>query len=166
MSDIPSKQERIRENKRRHRARKKEYVEELERKLRDYQQQGVQAAPETQVAALRVVEQNIRPRELLRRIGVDDCTIQAWLQGRSHGFTEDMLAGRRNRTKMLWKLVKTLTQDLNIVSSGDMTCVYTFGLKIARIIYEVTCGLIRPSHQDALQNNPPSILPVTFRANL
>ncbi|KAF3169470.1 hypothetical protein EYR41_007685 [Orbilia oligospora] len=88
MSDTPSKQrvqERICENKRRDRARKKEYVEELERKLRDYQQQGVQAVPEIQVAALRVVEQNIRLRELLRRVGVDDCTIQAWLQGRSHG---------------------------------------------------------------------------------
>ncbi|KAK6535840.1 hypothetical protein TWF281_000090 [Arthrobotrys megalospora] len=84
MSDRPSKQrvqERIRENKRRHRARKKEYVEELERKLRGYQQQGVQAAQEIQVAALRVVEQNIRLKELLRRVGVDDCTIQAWLQG-------------------------------------------------------------------------------------
>ncbi|KAF3309146.1 hypothetical protein TWF173_011379 [Orbilia oligospora] len=101
MSDIPSRQrvqERIRESKRRHRTRKKEYVEELERKLRDYQQQGVQAAPEVQVAALRVVEENIRLRELLRRVGVDNCT----LQGRSHGFiiTEDMLAGRRNRSRL------------------------------------------------------------------
>ncbi|KAK6508107.1 hypothetical protein TWF506_010212 [Arthrobotrys conoides] len=84
MSDTPSKQriqERIRENKRRHRARKKEYVEELERKLRDYHQQGVQATQEIQEAALRVVKQNLQLKGLLKHVGVDDYTIQEWLQG-------------------------------------------------------------------------------------
>ncbi|KAK6527539.1 hypothetical protein TWF694_004522 [Orbilia ellipsospora] len=84
MADFSSNQQgqqRIRDNKRRYRARKKEYVEEIERKLQDYQQQGIQASREIQVAALRVVEENTRLKELLRHVGVDDCTIQAWLQG-------------------------------------------------------------------------------------
>lgn len=56
-------------------------MEELEHKLRTYEQQGVRATQEIQAAALQVVEQNIRLKKLLRSVGVDDSTVQAWLQG-------------------------------------------------------------------------------------
>ena len=49
---------RIRNNQRRSRARRKEYIQELEDKIRMYEQQGVQVAKEIQEAARAVVEEN------------------------------------------------------------------------------------------------------------
>ena len=49
---------RIRNNQRRSRARRKEYVQELEDKIRVYEQQGVQVTKEIQEAARAVVEEN------------------------------------------------------------------------------------------------------------
>lgn len=49
---------RIRNNQRRSRARRKEYIQELEDKIRVYEQQGVQVTKEIQEAARAVVEEN------------------------------------------------------------------------------------------------------------
>ena len=49
---------RVRDNQRRSRARRKEYVQELEAKVRHYENQGVQAAKEIQDAARVVLEEN------------------------------------------------------------------------------------------------------------
>ena len=49
---------RVRDNQRRSRARRKEYVQELEAKVRHYEKQGVQAAKEIQDAARVVLEEN------------------------------------------------------------------------------------------------------------
>ena len=49
---------RIRDNQRRSRARRKEYVQELEAKVRHYEKHGVQAAKEIQDAARVVLEEN------------------------------------------------------------------------------------------------------------
>jgi hypothetical protein len=62
---------RLRDNKRRYRARQKEYTAELERKLRELQQQGVQATIEVQRSERKVARENHRLRELLRHVGVD-----------------------------------------------------------------------------------------------
>ncbi|KAF2623817.1 hypothetical protein BU25DRAFT_349156 [Macroventuria anomochaeta] len=70
---------RARDNKRRHRARQKEYVLELERKVAMTREQGVQATKEVQSAAQRVVRENARLRDLLRRMGYTDRTIDAWV---------------------------------------------------------------------------------------
>lgn len=71
---------RIRDNKRRHRARQKEYISDLERRLAEVREQGVQATKEVQLAAQRVSKQNVRLRELLRRTGFDDGFIDAWVR--------------------------------------------------------------------------------------
>ncbi|KAH8656300.1 hypothetical protein BGZ61DRAFT_309996, partial [Ilyonectria robusta] len=57
------------ENKRRYRARRKEYVADLERMLKEARERGVQATKEVQLAAQQVVQENARLRELLGLAG-------------------------------------------------------------------------------------------------
>jgi hypothetical protein len=71
---------RIRDNQRRSRARKKEYVQELEQRLRVYEQQGVEASTEIQQAARRVVGENRKLRFLLNEQGINDSSIESYLQ--------------------------------------------------------------------------------------
>ncbi|KIW13671.1 hypothetical protein PV08_08862 [Exophiala spinifera] len=72
---------RHRENKRRYRARRQEYVADLERRLADGRQQDVAAMREVQVAAQKVVNENARLRALLQVSGVEDKVIESWLHG-------------------------------------------------------------------------------------
>lgn len=65
----------MRDNKRRHRARQKEYTAELEAKVRTLQQDGVRATIEVQQAAKKVIHENTRLRALLRSVGMDEDTI-------------------------------------------------------------------------------------------
>ena len=71
---------RLRDNKRRHRARQKEYVLDLERRLVETREQGIQATKEVQIAAQRVVRQNAGLRDLLQRIGYTENAINGWLK--------------------------------------------------------------------------------------
>ncbi|KAF4337479.1 bZIP transcription factor domain protein [Fusarium beomiforme] len=61
---------RIRDNQRRSRARHKEYVESLEKKLKDFERRGVEATLEMQQAARSVAIENSRLRMLLSYRGV------------------------------------------------------------------------------------------------
>src|ERR1700760_1545431 len=77
---------RIRDNQRRSRARRKEYVQELEAKYRETEAKGVQASAEMQQAARKVVdenkqlrEENLKLRSLLHQIGMPDPDIQRHL---------------------------------------------------------------------------------------
>lgn len=54
---------RVRENQRRSRARRKEYLEELEARLRSYESLGVQASIDMQLSARAVLAENARLRE-------------------------------------------------------------------------------------------------------
>ncbi|KAF2188550.1 hypothetical protein K469DRAFT_703135 [Zopfia rhizophila CBS 207.26] len=83
---VPSHQEknserasRVRDNKRRHRARQKEYVLDLERRLADAREQGIQATKEVQFAAQRVARENAKLRDLLRQTGYTDNAIDTWV---------------------------------------------------------------------------------------
>lgn len=71
---------RVRDNKRRHRARHKEYVLDLERRVAEARERGIQATKEVQFAAQRVSRENAKLRDLLRRIGCTDNAIDAWVQ--------------------------------------------------------------------------------------
>ncbi|KAL2169285.1 hypothetical protein VTG60DRAFT_6288 [Thermothelomyces hinnuleus] len=75
--------DRIRDNQRRSRARKREYIQELEQRLRLAEQRGVQASLELQAAARQVAEENKKLRLLLRLHGVSDRSIDAYLAGES-----------------------------------------------------------------------------------
>lgn len=69
---------RIRDNQRRSRARRKEYLQELETKLRNCEQLGVEASTEIQAAARRVLDENKRLRALLKEKGVSEVEIDAF----------------------------------------------------------------------------------------
>ncbi|KAI9776597.1 MAG: hypothetical protein M1839_009501 [Geoglossum umbratile] len=96
---------RLRENKRRHRARQKEYTTDLERQLRELKQEGVRATIEVQIEARKVVKENKRLRELLRQAGVEDEVVEKRLRedegerdcGRRRGYVggkDDSVCGR------------------------------------------------------------------------
>ncbi|EFQ97360.1 hypothetical protein MGYG_00399 [Nannizzia gypsea CBS 118893] len=68
---------RVRENKRRHRLRQREYVADLERRLAEAREQGIQASKEVQAAARRVAWENSRLRQILRDRGLGDNAINA-----------------------------------------------------------------------------------------
>jgi hypothetical protein len=71
---------RIRDNQRRSRARRKEYLQELEARLRQCELQGIEASAEIQLAARRVADENKKLRMLLNQNGVGDDNIKAYLQ--------------------------------------------------------------------------------------
>jgi hypothetical protein len=73
-----AKTSRLTENKRRYRARQKEYVSDLERRLTEIQERGVQATREVQLAGRQVVLENGRLRKLLRLAGFCDQDIDVW----------------------------------------------------------------------------------------
>jgi len=77
----PSAAIRLRENQRRSRLRKKEYLTSLETRVRECERLGVAATVEVQKAARRVVWENSRLRELLRVKGVGEDEVEKWLQG-------------------------------------------------------------------------------------
>lgn len=76
---------RIRENQRRSRARRKEYLQELEGRWRRCEQAGAEASSELQAAARRVADENKKLRALLRERGVRDDDVAAYLARASGG---------------------------------------------------------------------------------
>lgn len=73
---------RIRDNQRRSRARRKEYLQELEAKYRSCEQSGMEASAEIQAAARKVVEENRKLRQLLKRQGMSDPEIDGFIVDR------------------------------------------------------------------------------------
>ncbi|KAF1347999.1 hypothetical protein BDV97DRAFT_298634, partial [Delphinella strobiligena] len=69
---------RIRDNQRRSRARRKEYLQELESKNRVCEAIGVEASAEIQAAARRVLDENTRLRQLLKQHGLSDADIDGF----------------------------------------------------------------------------------------
>jgi len=68
---------RLRNNKRRHRQRKREYVDDLERRLLKAHADGIQATKEVQAAARRVVWENSRLRQILHDQGLSTDAIDS-----------------------------------------------------------------------------------------
>ncbi|CAO2654569.1 Nn.00g113020.m01.CDS01 [Neocucurbitaria sp. VM-36] len=86
MSDLRTSQKaqnlaRIRDNQRRSRARRKEYLQELETKLRSCEQVGIEASSEIQSAARRVLDENRKLRALLHERGVSEPEVVVALGG-------------------------------------------------------------------------------------
>ncbi|OAA72348.1 hypothetical protein ISF_01421 [Cordyceps fumosorosea ARSEF 2679] len=81
--------ERIRENQRRSRARRKEFVEAMQRRLDEYEKQGVEATLQMQQAARTVAIENSRLRLLLARRGVTDHEVDKFLAMFETGIPRD-----------------------------------------------------------------------------
>ncbi|KIH89547.1 hypothetical protein SPBR_07441 [Sporothrix brasiliensis 5110] len=84
---------RIRDNQRRSRARRKEYQQELEQRVRAFEEQGVEASTEVQHAARRVADENKKLRRLLQQSGVSHAAVEAYLHGGSVGDVDDIDTG-------------------------------------------------------------------------
>ncbi|KAK9390369.1 hypothetical protein V1515DRAFT_590135 [Lipomyces mesembrius] len=92
---------RIRENQRRSRARKREYVADLETKIRSCQEEGLQLNIQIQRTARRVVDENRKLRELLSKVGVDDRMVEDWLRNKESGEYEIGPARRKEEEDIL-----------------------------------------------------------------
>ncbi|TKW55179.1 hypothetical protein CTA1_11979 [Colletotrichum tanaceti] len=71
---------RIRDNQRRSRARHKEFVDELQRKVQEYEKRGIEASLQMQKAARDVAIENSRLRALLASRGVTNDQVDAYLR--------------------------------------------------------------------------------------
>ncbi|KAK2040039.1 hypothetical protein LZ31DRAFT_558233 [Colletotrichum somersetense] len=71
---------RIRDNQRRSRARHKEFVDELQRKVQEYEKRGIEASLQMQRAARDVAIENSRLRALLASRGVSSDQVDAYLR--------------------------------------------------------------------------------------
>ncbi|OJD09905.1 hypothetical protein ACJ73_10027, partial [Blastomyces percursus] len=76
---------RIRDNQRRSRARRKEYQQDLERRVQKFEQQGVQATIEVQAAARKVARENTLLRSLLKLKGVATAEIDEYIANANGG---------------------------------------------------------------------------------
>lgn len=71
---------RIRENQRRSRTRRKEYIQQLEQRLRSFEKLGVAATQDVQKAGRKVAAENISLRSLLMIHGVTEIQIEEYLR--------------------------------------------------------------------------------------
>ncbi|BCS17366.1 uncharacterized protein APUU_10194A [Aspergillus puulaauensis] len=70
---------RIRDNQRRSRARRREYIQDLEHRLQKFEAHGVQVTQEIQAAGRKVAVENTLLRALLQLHGVSDHDIEGYL---------------------------------------------------------------------------------------
>jgi hypothetical protein len=107
----------LRENKRRNRARQKEYTADLERRLREFEQDGIRATIEVQSAAKKVAEENTYLRELLLALGLDQSAINEWVTARRR-CSGDAMESTRKRCRKRATREKTCNKAQEGESSG------------------------------------------------
>jgi hypothetical protein len=122
---------RIRDNQRRSRARRKEYLQELEQRLRLCELQGIEASAEIQAAARKVAEENKLLRQLLRDNGVGNERINAYLLSGASTSAESSSSQAPQPTGGPGKAVRSLEHllgprrpchmDSTVVSAGGST---------------------------------------------
>ncbi|KAF2421112.1 hypothetical protein EJ08DRAFT_683112 [Tothia fuscella] len=94
---------RLRENKRRHRARQKEYVQDLERRVAQAQEQGMQATIAMQLTAQRVASENVRLRSFLRELGISDTIVESWVSKDTSAGTKPLCPGSKPQMEKMVK---------------------------------------------------------------
>ncbi len=85
---------RVRENQRRSRARRKEYLEELQARLRSYESFGVQASVDIQLSARAVLAENARLREENARLKIENEKLNQELEERTEQSIDNVSADR------------------------------------------------------------------------
>ncbi|KAJ5890724.1 uncharacterized protein N7473_006952 [Penicillium subrubescens] len=84
---------RARDNQRRSRARRKEYIQHLEQRLRSFESQGVVASQEIQQAGRKVANENSLLRSLLLLRGVTQDEIEDFLKSHAEHTTPRVIVG-------------------------------------------------------------------------
>ncbi|KAF1944412.1 hypothetical protein EJ02DRAFT_398647 [Clathrospora elynae] len=128
---------RIRDNQRRSRARRKEYLHELEAKLRSCEQVGIEASSEIQGAARKVLDENRKLRSMLQERGVSEPEVLAALGGPPDRLYDQISA----------------TSNLNAM----------LGRRITNSMLSSTSSLL-PSHTraDSMPRHMPSVPPIAI----
>ena len=88
---------RVRENQRRSRARRKEYLEELEARLRNYESLGVQASMDIQLSARAVLAENARLREENAQLRIENDKLNQVLEGKPEQSIDNVPADMESR---------------------------------------------------------------------
>ncbi|EGO53228.1 hypothetical protein NEUTE1DRAFT_143032 [Neurospora tetrasperma FGSC 2508] len=91
--------QRVRENQRRSRARREELMRDLQRRLDEQEQLGVQATFEMQQAARQVAHENKRLRALLSQKGVSDAEVEEFLGRGDPDLIDNQLVQNRLLTR-------------------------------------------------------------------
>lgn len=163
-STPPASANRIRDNQRRSRARRKAHLEDVQRSLRLCQAQGVEAAAEIQRAARKVAEENRALRMLLRRVGVEDGRVEEFLRemGGSQGIGAERVTGgavdeleevmRPRRAACLGDGEEAL-EAVAAMASGDDERTAAEGLGLLRSQMSAEPGILSPS-MDAVATEP------------
>jgi len=121
---------RIRDNQRRSRARRKEYLQELEARLRQCELQGIEASSEIQQAARGVADENKKLRRLLAQHGVGDDSVEAFLQSDAMSGQDTMMGGQfdnRSRSGAVQNLEHLLTTRKQCCVDGSEPVATTMG---------------------------------------
>lgn len=87
-NDTPSST-RIRDNQRRSRIRRAEHLQSLQKRVQEYERQGVAATLEIQRAARKVAQDNVRLRALLALHGVSSEQVESFLRSSDEGSTPE-----------------------------------------------------------------------------
>lgn len=136
----------------RSRARRKEYLHELEAKLRSYEQIGIEASSEIQYAARKVLEENRKLRSLLHGRGVSEAEIIAALESTSDRHYKHTSAATRLHA-MLESRVNTNTAS----STSSPLPSYTRADSLSQHVPSVPHATIPSARPTALScNDSPS----------
>ena len=107
---------RIRDNQRRSRARRTEYIQDLEKRLHKYQTEGIHATREVQEAGRKVAVENSLLRSLLILHGVSDQRVQEYLRANT---ADIFLPMPRSENVQEARSHLGQTPRLGIVDSGE-----------------------------------------------
>ncbi|KAL6710195.1 hypothetical protein ACN47E_009986 [Coniothyrium glycines] len=157
MTDIRSSHKaqnlaRIRDNQRRSRARRKEYLQELEAKLRNCEQVGIEASSEIQSAARRVLDENRKLRTLLHERGVSENEVVAALGGHPDRSYDQLSTG-----PMLSAMLDRRITSHVMSSTSSPAPPHTRAVSMPRHLPSVPRIAIPVSHTTALScNDTPS----------
>ncbi|KAH6677071.1 hypothetical protein B0J14DRAFT_635830 [Halenospora varia] len=114
---------RIRDNQRRSRARRKEYLQQLETRLRQCELQGIEASSEIQMAARNVVDENKKLRSLLAQYTVGDGSVKAYLQ--SSGMCDTLIGDQFGSSSGAVQILEHLLQTRKTCCGDDIAPMIT-----------------------------------------
>lgn len=106
---------RIRDNQRHSRARRKEYIQDLEQRLQKFQTEGIHATREVQEAGRKVAVENSLLRSLLVLHGVSDQRVQEYLRAHTAAIS---LPTSRSEAVLVAQSHSGQSPRLNTVDSG------------------------------------------------